>query len=238
MDLNIKSSALTQNYNYSQTTFTLINTQNIGKKLLLRTRIFGQYGTGQIPLESALYAAGANPEELMNNPFTQAEGFVPSQWTGYGADINHFQMGGGLDLRGYAGYVFPNYDSRGEFVQTYYGNTGAAINGELEFNKLIHWNPRFLKNTFSLVTYLFGDAGVINITPLISPLNNPYQLQFSTLHADAGLGAALTINHWGPLESAKPLTIRFDMPFFINRIPDVEHQYVQMRWEIGIGRAF
>ena len=116
------------------------------------------------------------------------------------------------------------------------GSTGAAINGELDFNHLVHFNPRFLRNDFSLATYLFGDAGYINVA---SPtVTNPTALVFSTLHADAGVGIALTIQRWGPLQVTKPLTIRFDMPFFINRIPDIETQYVQMRWVVGIGRAF
>ncbi|HXP50033.1 MAG TPA: hypothetical protein VN922_08770, partial [Bacteroidia bacterium] len=242
IDFNIRSSAFTQNYNYSQTTLTLINTQQLGKKLTLRTRLFGQYGTGNIPSESALYAAGANPEQLMDNTFTRAEGIVPSAWTGYGNDANHFQQGGGLDLRGYAGYLFPPFDSRINYAYNYFnaysGSTGASVNAELEFNHLVHFNPKFLKNTFALSTYLFGDAGVINTVPIIYPINTTPSLVFSSIHADAGVGVALTIQRWGPLQLAKPLTVRFDMPFFLNQVPYAEQNYVQMRWVIGIGRAF
>ncbi|MGP8214945.1 MAG: M1 family aminopeptidase [Bacteroidia bacterium] len=234
IDFNVRSAAFTADYQYSQTALTIINTQQMGRKLTFRTRLFAQYGTGNIPNESALYFAGANPEELTDNPFTRAQGIVPQEWTGYGADVNHFQQGGGLDLRGYAGYLFPVYNSQREFTgYSYMGSTGAAINGELDFNRLVHFNPRFLRNTLALSTYLFGDAGIINTSPVTAT-----NLQFGTLHADAGVGAALTIQRWGPLQMAKPLTIRFDMPFFINRIPSVEDNYVQMRWVVGIGRAF
>lgn len=35
------------------------------------------------------------------------------------------------------------------------------------------------------------------------------------LRADAGIGAALTIKKFGVLQTANPLTIRFDVPFFL-----------------------
>ncbi len=242
IDFNIRSSAFTQNYNYSQTTLTVINTQQVGKKMTLKTRIFGQYGTGNIPYESALYAAGANPEQLMDNPFTRAEGIVPTSWTGYGYDVNHLQQGGGLDLRGYAGYLFPPYDTKNKYASNYnyayVGSSGAAINGELEFNHLVHFNPKFLKNSLALSTYLFGDAGVINATKLVMLASASPQLVFSNIHADAGIGLALTIQRWGALQLAKPLTIRFDMPLVLNQLPATEQNYVQMRWVVGIGRAF
>jgi hypothetical protein len=60
----------------------------------------------------------------------------------------------------------------------------------------------------------------------------------SNLIVDAGVGFALSIQKFGPLYGIKPLTIRFDMPFFINRLPFAEKDYLQMRWMIGINRAF
>jgi aminopeptidase N len=56
--------------------------------------------------------------------------------------------------------------------------------------------------------------------------------------ADAGAGIALSIVRWGPLYDVKPLTIRFDAPIFINRLPFEETNYVQFRWVIGINKAF
>lgn len=80
--------------------------------------------------------------------------------------------------------------------------------------------------------YLFADAGVINT-------NAPTKATvMSDVMVDAGVGFALSIQKWGPLYGVKPLTIRFDMPLFINRLPFAEKDYFQTRWMIGINRAF
>ena len=77
-------------------------------KIDINTRFFAQIGSGlRIANESSLYLAGANPEELMENKFTRSIGFINNAWAGYGNNINHFQQAGGLNLRGYAGYLAP-----------------------------------------------------------------------------------------------------------------------------------
>jgi len=234
-EFKFKSSAFTNDYDYSQSSFTWLNTQTIFQKLVLKTRVFAQYGAGNTPTESALYLAGANPEEMADNEFTRAAGIIPTSWTTYSNNINYFQEGGGLDIRGYAGYAYIAQDSKGTPLYAYYGSSGVSVNGELEFNRLIHFNPRFLKNMFSLTTYLFGDAGVLNLTPYASE-NLP--LEFTNIIADAGAGAALTIQKWGPLQLVHPLTLRFDVPFFLNRVPYAETNYVEYRFVVGIGRSF
>jgi aminopeptidase N len=235
IDLSFKNALLTSDYNYSQVNLTIIETQQLGKKMTLHVRGFGQYATGNLPIESALYAAGANPEELMNNQITSSQGIIQESWASYGASENHFQEGGGLNLRGYAGYLLPEITANKELVYAYTGNSGAAINAELDFNHLVHFNPKFLRDDFALSTYLFGDAGIINIT---SPLQSPKLVQFSSIRADAGLGVALTIQRWGPLQLVKPLTLRFDMPLFLNEPPATDKDFVQWRWVFGIGRCF
>jgi hypothetical protein len=60
----------------------------------------------------------------------------------------------------------------------------------------------------------------------------------SHIRIDAGLGIAMTIKDWGPLEKVKSLTIRADFPFLINRTPASQTNYFDFRWVIGIGRAF
>ncbi len=233
VDLHFCTSVLTTSYSYSQTTFTWLNKQQLGKRLDLHLRLFGQYGTGTlVPYESELYAAGANPLALEDNPFAAAQGIVPAAWTGYGNAENHFQEGGGLNLRGYAGYLVPELDANKNLIYAYNGNTGAAINGELDFNRLLHLKKPLFRNDFALATYLFGDAGYISISQTNSPT-----IQFSSLRADAGVGVALTIQRWGPLQKCKPLTIRFDMPLFLNE-PPYNENYFQWRWVIGIGRCF
>ena len=80
--------------------------------------------------------------------------------------------------------------------------------------------------------YLFADVGIINT-------NAPTKATvMSDVMVDAGVGFALSIQKWGPLYGVKPLTIRFDMPLFINRLPFAEKDYFQTRWMIGINRAF
>ena len=93
-------------------------------------------------------------------------------------------------------------------------------------------NFKFLKNAIKLNPYLFGDAGIIN-TNLIY---EPYKM--SDVMCDAGVGATLSIVRWGRLVNIAPLTIRFDMPLFINRLPYAEKDYFQFRWMVGINKAF
>ena len=121
----------------------------------------------------------------------------------------------------------------GTIRYNYRGTTGGAINAELEFGKLFKkFNPKFLKNAVKVSPYLFADAGVLNTNAPGKPLT------YTSLMADAGAGATISIVRWGKLYGVKPLNIRIDVPFFINRLPYSEKDYVQMRWIIGINRAF
>jgi Peptidase family M1 domain len=240
INLDLRSSSLMSDYDYANLRLAVINKNHFGK-FNLNTRTFIQYGTGgNTPKESALYLAGANPEDLMENKFTRSSGFIPSSWMGYGADVNNFQMGGGLNLRGYAGYLTPQEDEQGTLHFIYRGTSGASFNSELEFDQLFtsaftmnhNGMIQWIRNTFKLNTYLFGDAGIINY----NTSNQPFKL--AGLRADAGIGTALSIKKWGSLQKVDPLTIRFDMPFLLNRIPAVENNYIKFRWVVGISRAF
>ena len=236
INLDLRSSTLMSNYDYATIRLTVINRNKLGK-FIFNTRTFAQFGTGNnFPKESALYLAGANPEELMENKFSRSRGFFPDEWMGYGTDYNHFQMGGGLNLRGYAGYLAPIEDKNGKVVIAYQGTSGAAINAELEFDQFFKFfkptSQSWIKKTFKINTYLFGDIGVLNY-------NYPMEkLRFGNIRSDAGVGTALTIKKWGVLQKVDPLTIRFDMPLFLNRIPATETEYVKFRWILGISRAF
>ena len=168
----------------------------------------------------------------MENKYTRSQGFFNPSWTGFGASTNYFHAGGGLNLRGYSGYLAPEVDKDGNMIYTYKGNTGAAINAEIEFGKLLNLDKDFIKNTFKLTPYLFGDAGTINYN------SAGKSLLLSELRVDAGVGIALNIDKWGPLQKVDPLIIRFDVPLFLNHIPATNNNYVQFRWIIGINRAF
>ena len=210
-------------FNYSKVGFNIIHKHN-WKKFEINNRLFGQYGFGKMPLESSLYLAGANPEEMYGNKYTRAAGIVPTDWTTFGNSNNHFQAGGGLNLRGYAGYVNPVSGQN-----LYYGRTGMSISSEIDFDKYISIKPRKYTKYFHLDTYVFGDAGVLAIS------QDNAGIKTAPILVDAGLGTALNIK-FSPLD-IKPLVIRFDMPFFLNQ-PAANDNMLKWRYVVGINRAF
>ncbi len=231
VSMNLRTTGLSSDYHYSQLTLTVINRTALGK-FDLNTRFFAQYGAGSdVPLESQLYIAGANPEQLMENKFTRADAFVPSKWSGYGNTTNHFQYGGGLNLRGYAGYLAPVDDKTGNQTFAYRTNAGTSINVELGFDRL--WKKGFkkIRNAIDYDMYLFGDAGLINYDKLKS-----YDIK-NLLRADAGIGTAVSLKKFGPV-FVNPLTVRFDVPFFLSATPYTDPDYLKMRWIISINKAF
>ncbi len=234
LKLELRNSAVGSGSNYAQVKLTAVNTNDLGK-LQFRTRAFGQFGSGNTPRESALYLAGASPEEMMENKYVRSIGLVPYDWLGYGANVQHFQQGGGLGLRGYAGYVAPELDSDGQVIQTYRGNTGISASGELDLDGLLAFRPGKVARYLHMDVYLFGDVGMMGYRTVSA---NGEQLQLADPRADAGIGAALTIKKWGPLVDIKPLTIRFDMPLVLSSLPATETDNVAFRYVVAIGRNF
>lgn len=234
INLGMRSSTLMSDYDYQTINLNVINRTNLGR-LVLSTRLIAQYGTGKVWAdESSLFLAGANPEEMMDNKYTRSAGIFDPTWAKVGSTTNYFQYGGGLNLRGYSGYLAPQLQSDASIVYTYKGQTGAAVNAELEFNGLVKQKKsNWLNRTFNLKTYLFGDAGIINYSKPTDDI-----LKMSDVRVDAGLGLALTIKKFGVLQTVEPLTIRFDMPFFLNKIPATDKDFVQYRFVIAVSRAF
>lgn len=239
IDLHLRSATLLSDYDYSFITLSAINRLKISK-LGFGTRIIMQYGTGtDIPRESALYLAGANPEEMMDNKYTRAIGFFDNNWDnnydnnwiGHGEALQGFHHGGGLNLRGYSGYLVVEEVMDNKYIFAYKGYSGIAANAEMEFGRLVNPLPKSVRRWLGFDMYLFGDAGVININSVNK------DIVFCDLRVDAGIGAALTVKKWGPLQKVKPLTIRFDAPVFLNR-PPAEQEYLQFRWVVGVNRAF
>jgi aminopeptidase N len=235
INMQMRTSAIGSDYNYQSLSLNVTNKNDLGK-ININTRTYMQVGTGDNwAKESMLFASGANPEQMMENKYTRSQGIIPVEWGGFGADIKHFQTGGGLNLRGYAGYQLPTLDWYGNVRTTYKGTSGMATNVEIEFQELFRFIGRSMPRVNSVIgvaTYAFGDAGVINYNDSDEPL------AFGALRADAGLGMALTVKRFPPLQTCKPLTIRFDVPLFINRAPYNSPQNVAFRWVIGINRAF
>lgn len=230
--ITARAAAFTEDYDFSAASFTGINRSDLGP-FTISTRVFGQIGFGnKLPSESMLFVAGANNEQLMDNKYTRSMGFFPKDWGNYDKVTNHFTAGGGLNLRGYSGYLLAQRNADGTLSYNYKGLTGASVNAEIAFGRLFGFMNRMsLSRTIRLQLYLFGDAGTININP-------PGTANvMSSLMADAGAGITLNVIRWGPLYNVKPLTVRFDVPFFVSRLPFAE-EYIQFRWMIGINRAF
>ena len=114
----------------------------------------------------------------------------------------------------------------------YSGSNGASISAELDFDRLLGSDKWPARKYFQLNTYLFGDVGILSVNA------DGTAPKFAMPRADAGLGIALTINQWGPLEKLKPLTIRFDMPLYLSRQAALQPEPWQWRWVLGIGRTF
>lgn len=229
-------------FSYSYIESEWINRQVLNK-MVLRTRLFGRIGMGtQIPYESALFAAGANSEEMMENKYTRSMGFAPDndEWRGVSRyEPTHFQHGGGLNLRGYTGYFQP--DNRdGEQLIGYKGRSGLSLNAELDLDRAIPMNPKATASWLHVTPYLFADAGIIELSrynPADFTQIAPTEM-WSDVHIDAGLGFAATIKRFGNFVQARPLTFRFDFPFFLNRPAFNNPNYFALRYLIGIERAF
>jgi aminopeptidase N len=230
----------TNSFDYSFVQVEGVNNAKLGK-LELRSRVFARFGTGtQLPYESALFAAGANPEQMMEDKYTRSVGFIPGDWEGMSRyEPSNFQAGGGLNLRGYSGYFMP--DTRdGEELVGYKGRSGASVNAELDFDGLFKLKPKYTKNWLHLDAYLFGDAGLMELSHYDAnnfTIIHPTEM-WSDVHVDAGLGFAATIKKFGPLAQARPLTIRVDLPFFLNRPSYSNPQYWDLRYVVGVSRTF
>jgi Peptidase family M1 domain len=241
LKVDLRAPLLTNGFNYSYVQAENVNYTRIAK-LELRTRVFGRYGAGNnVPWESGLYMAGASPEDLLDDKYTRSRGWVPGEWDGISEyDVNHFQSGGGLNLRGYAGYFAPDY--RGNtLMEGYKSRSGASANAELDFENYIPLSPKFFRKFLHVNLYGFADAGVTELDNFsYGTFYNavPAGGFLGSFHADAGLGMAFTIRNWGVFDKAKPLTLRLDLPIFLNRSPFNNTDYATVRYVVGINRAF
>lgn len=236
-DLNFRTSTPWSDAQYGLASFTWINTHSEGK-LDFRTRVFAAGGQGsRFPVESAIYLWGANPEELQDNKFTRDVGSIPfTDMDPANATLGtNLAMGGGLNLRGYQGYMAPN--NSGDTVLSFMrGNRGASVSGELDFSRVFSFIPRI--SFLSANIYLFGDAGIM-----------AFPFSGSTVHsgllANAGVGTMFTLKNWSGLTPKKhrwlqasgPLSLRFDMPLWLNAVQNGDEN-LKFRWVLGINRAF
>jgi aminopeptidase N len=234
----VKTAAPFSKYHFSGIQGTLVQTANL-HKLELKGRLYASYIYGDnVPGEFLLNLAGASTEELLENKFTRAAGIIPEPWMTYSATGNHFQLGGGLNLRGFAGYVNMITHENVKYSM-FNGNYGGAINVEVDFDRYLEFLQISSLNRFIHIdSYLFADAGILGAyLKDIGATVPEFKLQTNIL-ADAGAGIALTIKKWGMLDDPKPLTIRLDVPYYRSITLPGETQNTAFRWVLGVGRCF
>ena len=232
LNFELVTSSVGSDYDFSYFLFESKHEHNFWK-FPFRYRLFGQYGSGSSwAPESQLFIAGANPEEYMSDPFTRSQGIINrSLGGGFSGDLTQLHYGGGLNLRGYSGYFAPYVNDDGETVFTYSGTTGASVNAELVFSKLFFSGTTSLDDFVNFEAYFFGDAGIINA-------NRPGEdLDFADLRADAGVGGTMEITQFGKFNDLNPLTLRVDLPLFLNR-PPADQDFFEFRFILGISKAF
>ena len=232
INLKLQTSALGSAYDYNKLILTAHNNNKV-EKLKINTRAYFQLGSGSNwAEESKLGLAGANNEEMMNSKFTRAEGIISSDYMSYDYTTNYFHAAGGLNLRGYTGYLAPEFNEDETITSyNYSGTSGAAFNAEVDFTAYLPYSIR----SKNISSYLFADAGIISNEQLNK---ENFTDVFTDVRADAGIGFTYTFRNFGPLETVRPLVIRFEMPLFLNRAPAADEDFLQMRWLIGINRAF
>lgn len=227
----LRGNAPGSDYNYGFVSMESKNRQEV-LGVPLNVRVYGQYGWGDsYALESMLYLSGANPETRYENPVSRSAGFIPADWGTYGNEANNFHESGGLNLRGYAGYLAP-HQAPGDLQRiTYRGTTGASVSMELPWTELLNLHMNSLEKYGNFSSYLFGDLGIINSK---TPGDN---LQWASGRADAGIGAYCEITQWGKYTDINPLVIRFDVPFWVNR-PTATNDFFAFRWVLGVSKTF
>jgi len=234
-----RASAIFSDATFASLNLKILNTKNIWK-INFRQRLFMQFMSGEnIAPESQLYLAGASPEENIENKFSRSVGIIPWHYSAYGTTTNHFQSGGGLNIRGYNGYLVP-INKDGNQYYLYRGTSGVSANIEAGLGRLIKLSNRI----FQIEPYLFFDAGIIqsdkkilNDRAISASVINPNETITSKIMASSGTGIIFSIKRWYIFNDLKPLNIRIDAPVYLSNAPYEESNNLKFRWLIGINTA-
>ncbi len=213
-----------------------------GKKAELKWRMIGRLGSSNqtnnfLPTESLLNIGGASGEEMLENKYMRSVTMFPDQFNKdrnnqLSSNSSNLHYTGGLNLRGYS--FRPVIEDQGQNYLMYNQNSGIAVNSELHFEKLSPIRLKKLAQTIEMKTYLFGDIGSISNFDL-----NRFALSESPIVSDAGLGTMISIKKFGVLSGVRPLTLRFDMPFFLSHPSAMDNgEQFKFRWLVGIDQAF
>lgn len=217
IELSARASSVGSQSQYGFLSFTNTHTFRAAK-FEIHTRMFGRYGIGNTPNESALYMAGASPEEMFENGFYRARGLAP---------LPSSFMGGGLNLRGYAAHTLTDSTN-------VYGSSGAAINIECDFNRFIPLKMGFItKRVLDFRTYLFYDGGVVgknaNSVRAFAPIT------WSNYRQDIGLGAAFSLAF--PHSEKELITVRADFPFLVSQA-EAGKNALRLRTLLSFSKSF
>lgn len=233
INLSTKNSALFADYDFAELALEVKNYHKL-LGLPFQSRIFAAVQTGaNIPLESRLYLAGANPEQMMDNKIASAA--VLWDQTNFGTDFGNYQwMGGGFNLRGFAGYLAPVQEDSVFVTPLFAGNRGVSVSGEWDFDELINFKPKWFRSWLHIDAYAFGDLGIL------AGNGQAANIVWGNLTADAGIGTLFTVKSWGrKLPKAKPFVFRIDFPFFVNRLPAASSgDYIDFRMVFAMQRSF
>ncbi len=228
-----RSSIMASDYNYYGIQAKFKSSKELWK-FEIQNRIYLYWFEGNIAPESRVYLGSANPEEMMENPLSRSRGLIQADWNQYGINGNHFQMGGGANIRGLNGYLTPtSYNNNQYYI--YSGNKAAAVNMELEYDKLFPIQPNVISKYLHIDAYLFADAGIIGTT--IIENNQKIELN-SGVKFSAGPGFDFQIKRFWVLDEIKPLHIRVDFPLWLSPAPYSDQDNFKYRWVLGINRSF
>ena len=116
INLCLQSSAVGSDYDYNKIILK-INNQNKVNNFKIKTRAFIQIGTGtNWPTESKLFLSGSSPEEMLNSENSKLIGIIPDKYLENSYSYNNFHSPGGLNLRGYTGYLSPEFNYQGKII--------------------------------------------------------------------------------------------------------------------------
>ena len=179
-------------------------------RVKVNTRSYFQLGDGaNWAPESQLGLSGANNEELSENKYTRTNGIICSEMMSFGNEIGNFQMGGGLNLRGYTSYLAPEYNENGELIRnTNYGTSGASFTTEIDVSSYLPYS--IVRK--GIGTYLFADAGIINTEEIN---RNNYTTAWTDVRTDAGYRIYLHTQKLGAIRNNISISyqIRFSTIF-------------------------
>lgn len=260
VELALRTPGIAAEHGFSRIQLTWQDRWDLGK-ISLHTRFFGQKGflsggADRIPTESLLNLAGANQEELLDHPLTEAAGTLPISWTRTQnptavfdgpTGLSNLHVGGGLNLRGFSGFdrVGLFQTDAGNLPDGYYlhqGLSGASLSTEIHFGDFFRWRkPPPFDGLFRFDFYAFADMGAITnggyegvgyrVEPDDSITSFPIRQReaFEELLLNAGLGTTLDIGG--------EFTLRLDLPLYLST-DEADGDFFALRYLVGIGRAF